>query len=103
MRMVSTVILLALVAVGCSTSTTIRTDPPGAAVFVDGKEVGQSPLNYSFSTAAWNQSYEVKCVLEGYYEAMETVRRVSKGLMGMGGADWPESIFIQLKQKPKNP
>lgn len=33
---------------GCRHVTTIRTDPPGARVFLDGKPIGESPIRYSY-------------------------------------------------------
>lgn len=90
--------ILVLGSVACSTSTAIRTDPPGATIFIDGQEVGKSPLNYNFSGLAWNQSYEVRCVLEGYEVEIEKVWRQQKGFLGMG-TDWPESILVRLKSK----
>ena len=56
--------LVLIASTGCvKRRYTIRTDPPGAAVFVNGEEVGTSPVSKSFT---YYGTREVTLVADGY-------------------------------------
>ena len=55
-------------ALGLHPSSTITTDPPGAQVFVDGKERGRTPLDTPLAAGARN---EVKVELADYFPALQ--------------------------------
>jgi hypothetical protein len=57
----------ALMATGCSTMATIRTDPPGARVYLKGKYIGTSPVQVKLKDGlAGDAHYYVKVEKEGY-------------------------------------
>ena len=64
--------LFALLALACSSSGcmhrrfTIRTDPPGAAVIVDGEEIGFTPVSLDYTYYA---TREITLVKDGYKTA----------------------------------
>lgn len=70
--MSSRLIALATLAVlaGCSSIRVhkITTEPSGAELFVDGKPVGKSPLDYGFDFAREDAKYTVVAKREGYVE-----------------------------------
>ncbi len=55
---------MALLSVGCvDRRYTIRTDPPGALVYVNGEEVGASPVSHSFT---YYGDREITLVADGF-------------------------------------
>jgi hypothetical protein len=65
----------------CSESTVIRTNPPGASVYVNERYVGASPAE--FTTRSWSvrpHAYRYRVVKPGYEESEgEIVARLSVG------------------------
>jgi len=57
-KIVSLTLSLALIAsfVSCKSSTSIRTEPDGADVYVDGVHVGKTPCDYSDMNFAFSES-----------------------------------------------
>src|SRR5438477_10191182 len=65
-------ILIAISVAGCvDRLLTIRSDPPGALVFLNGVEVGRTPVTRDFT---WYGTYDVALRKEGY----DTVKAHSK-------------------------
>lgn len=63
---------LAAWAAGCvERRMTIRTNPPGARVFVDNREIGVSPISYAYTYYGVSR---VRLVREGYETKIEAVR-----------------------------
>ena len=60
------VIIVMLVASGCARKTMILSEPPGAQVLVNGKEVCTTPCSYSYKTGASGHAYEVVLEKEGF-------------------------------------
>lgn len=57
-------VLPLLLAAGCVQRTmTLTSDPPGALVYLNGQEVGRTPLTRSFT---WYGNYDVELRREGY-------------------------------------
>jgi hypothetical protein len=57
----------ALMTTGCSTMATIRTDPPGARVYLKGKYVGTAPVQVKLNDGlADDTHYYVRVEKEGY-------------------------------------
>ena len=52
-------IVIMLVATGCARKTMILSEPSGAQVLVNGKEVCTTPCSYSYKTGASGRAYEV--------------------------------------------
>lgn len=68
--------LLAVVG-GCAQRTlNITSDPPGALVYLNGQEVGRTPMRYDFK---WYGDYEVTLRRQGY-ETLKTHRKLSPPL-----------------------
>jgi hypothetical protein len=70
-----------VVLAACSESTVIRTNPPGASVYVNERYVGASPAE--FSAKSWSvrpHAYRYRIVMPGYDETEgEIVARLSVG------------------------
>ncbi|WP_248359079.1 PEGA domain-containing protein [Anaeromyxobacter oryzae] len=54
-----------LVASGCASSTIIRSEPPGAKVYLNGEMAGRTPLVMSDTKIVGSTTY-VRLVLDGY-------------------------------------
>jgi len=72
MRLLSLVMLLALF--GCSSATMIKSNPPGARVFIDGIERGVTPLEYS-DAALMGTSKMLRIELTGYKPIDAIIRK----------------------------
>jgi len=79
--------------------TLIETDPPEAAITVDGKDVGTSPCSYSFSTSGLRFSYEVRATKDGYAPGVQVVASHTNL---WGSVQWPDRVQINLKKSEKS-
>ena len=59
-------------AAACSGSLTVKSDPPGALVYLNGEEVGRTPMTRDFT---WYGTYDVELRKEGY-ETLKTSGKV---------------------------
>jgi hypothetical protein len=59
---------------GCASTTTIRSTPPGATVFVDTQRVGTTPCKYSDRRTSFSQ-VTVRLEKEGYQPLTAVMRR----------------------------
>jgi hypothetical protein len=102
---------LLLLASGCAQQTRILSDPSGARVFVDGREVCTTPCTYDYKTGSSGLSYQVELRKEGfdpvfYRMTADEVDREARsslwtaGLMIPGGSLlWVGSLFTsKLKE-----
>ena len=72
-RLAMSVTILALLSSGCvRRSLTVTSDPPGALVYLNGTEVGRTPLTRDFT---WYGTYDVVLRKEGY-ETLKTEGKV---------------------------
>ena len=55
--------LLPLAGCGVERTLTVRSDPPGALVYLNGKEAGRTPMRKTF---LWYGTYDVQLRKEGY-------------------------------------
>ena len=55
-----------LVTSGCAERITITTRPPGADVYVNGRLIGKSPVEYSVPSRKWTGHYTYRLEKEGY-------------------------------------
>ena len=60
---------------GCSHTVTVKTEPPGADVFVDDEYIGQSPAQFTETTGSGGKTREVAVELDGYAPVERTVRQ----------------------------
>lgn len=68
---------LAALATGCAQRTLdITSDPPGALVYLNGQEVGRTPMRYDFK---WYGDYDVALRRDGY-ETLKTHRKLAAPL-----------------------
>ncbi len=107
----SLIIVVMLVASGCARKTMILSEPPGAQVLVEGKEVCTTPCAYDYKTGSSGQTYEVVLEKDGYDPVLYQMRasevdekaRTSlwtAGLMIPGGSLlWIGSIFTNKLQE----
>lgn len=67
-------LLGALGLAGCSSTTYVVTDPPGAEVVLDEtKSLGKSPVKINAQVMVWSE-FEVKAIKEGYQTKSLTLR-----------------------------
>jgi hypothetical protein len=59
-------VLLALLCAGCAEHTVIRSEPPGADLYVNERFVGVTPVEYSVSRAEFSTPLMVCLEREGY-------------------------------------
>ena len=59
------IMLLAIFTTGCAQQAAFVSTPPGAQVYVDGKEIGVTPCAYDYKLSQ-NESHEVTIVKEGF-------------------------------------
>jgi hypothetical protein len=75
--LVVTLVAVSLGGAGCSSGppspTKISTEPAGAAIFVDGTKVGDSPATYNLNFDNNHPSIEVKATKDTYVDAVEKV------------------------------
>ena len=93
------VLLLALVVVvmivsGCAQKNMIRTEPPGAKIYVDGSYAGESPLQYTFDRP-FRYSYFIEAKLDGYHTEATTAR-LHRDFWGK--TKW-DDVFMRLQRK----
>jgi hypothetical protein len=91
------IVLLSLFAlIGCASTTTFKSQPIGADVYIDNVRIGKTPCQYSDS-AIMGTSKPVKIVMEGY-KPLETVIRKEKAQVGpiIGSILCPLPIFWML-------
>lgn len=79
--MKSFIVLFSLVTlVGCASTTTFKSEPIGADVYIDNVKICKTPCQYS-DTAIMGSSKPVKVVMEGY-KPLETRIRKEKAQVG---------------------
>ena len=85
-------LLSLLVTAGCRTAT-ITSEPPGARVRVDGKDVGETPLTYRIWQGMFivRGEYRIEARKPGYKTA---VRRFYEGPSGNVRSAVPETIHF---------
>lgn len=66
-RRAAAVALLALT--GCGESTLIRSQPPGASVWINDSLVGKTPVEYSCGRASFSHPQRYRLELDGYQTA----------------------------------
>jgi len=68
--------LLALLPItsGCAEVVTIKTHPPGAAVFVNGKRIGSAPVDYRVAKAEISKPQELRVEKAGFAPLTDTLR-----------------------------
>ena len=59
---------------GCASSTLIKSDPPGAKLYLNGQDLGETPYTYS-DTAAAGTIRTVILKKEGYKDFNGTIKR----------------------------
>lgn len=80
--------------VGCGSYHMIRTEPPGATIYVDGREIGKSPTGYNFSTSGLHYSYKVRAELDGYYPEEEVVKSHTEFWRSV---EWSD-VFMRIRK-----
>jgi hypothetical protein len=74
---ISCILLALLLTGGCVEQTLeFKTDPPGAAIFLDGQEIGGTPLKHHFK---WYATYDVAVRKDGY-QTLQTRAKVKAPL-----------------------
>ncbi len=82
-------LLTLLLGAGCAERTiTIKSDPPGALVFVNDQEIGRTPLTRDFN---WYGTYDVQLRKEGYETVSQKTAIVAPPWF------WPPfDLFVEL-------
>ena len=106
------IVLLIVLASGCSSSVVINSDPPGAKVYVDGALIGRTPVTYSDSAVVGTE-HTLRLEKEGYKPLTTTFSRDREVNLGaaIGGCcltpilwlwllDYPPYLMYELKPLP---
>ena len=83
-----------LMLVGCGSHRMIRTEPPGATIYVDGRKIGKSPIAYKFGKSGFRYGYKVRAELDGYYPEEEVIKSHTDV---WGSVEWSDA-FIRLRK-----
>jgi hypothetical protein len=75
---------LTLALVGCTTLVQIESNPPGANVRLEGKDLGKTPLSVELSDAVW-ENYNVIFKMAGYRELRVKLAKEIKAGALIGG------------------
>jgi hypothetical protein len=89
MRLFLVAISLLLLA-GCAQRTLdITSDPPGALLYLNGEEIGRTPLRYDFT---WYSDYDVVLRKDGY-ETLKTHHKIDAPLLFLPPLDLVGELF----------
>jgi len=87
--------LAAIAALGaCKSACLVDSDPQGAAVSLDGKEVGKTPTSVKFANSGFRYSYEVRADLPGHESQIQHVQSHTDA---WGRKSWPNMLFFRLR------
>lgn len=67
--------LFSLLFAGCSSTTLIKTEPAGAAVYIDSVKKGVTPYSYSDSSTVFTPSRDIVIKKEGYKNLSASIRK----------------------------
>jgi len=85
----------------CVSTTTIKSVPPGADVYIDGYKVGQTPYQYEDEKIVFSRT-NLDIILEGYepvYTYLVRDEEIDMGPVIGGFFFWPVWLWV-LKYKP---
>jgi len=89
-------VLVLLVVTGCGESTLIRSQPPGATVWINDSLVGKTPVEYSCGRASFSHPQHYRLELAGYQTAEgQLSKRVKPGRLV--GASFSLGISLLFK------
>ena len=78
----SLALLAVTVALGCSTTSAIRTNPPGAKVYLKGEYLGESPVSAKLKDGFVGADYHVRITKDGYEpQEFKLEQHLSAGLI----------------------
>lgn len=81
---------------GCAETVYLTSRPSGANVYINGEQVGRTPMNYSVLPAQWKPPYRYKIERSGYLPAEgELATRVSEGRVIGGIFSLGLSLFFK--------
>ncbi len=78
-----TALLLPLLAGACSHTVTVRSDPPGARIRVDGRDLGPAPVR--FVETPGSEPHQLRAELPGHAPVAQTLERSELGWMPLAG------------------
>jgi len=88
-KITATILVVAIILTGCSTSVQILSEPSGADVEINGKSYGTTPATIKLSDLAFNE-YQVRLKKEGYREKNVKLEKEFKTGTFIGGLFlWP--------------
>jgi hypothetical protein len=88
-KITTTILVVAIMLTGCSSTVQILTEPSGADVEINGKSYGKTPVTTSLSNLAFNE-YQVRLKKEGYREKYAKLEKEIKAGPLIGGIFlWP--------------
>ena len=90
----ATMVILVVMISGCVKPNIIRTEPPGAKIFVDGKYIGDSPRQFVFDRP-FRFSYFIEAKLDGYFDEAFTARSHTDF---WGNVTW-DDVYMRLQRK----
>ncbi len=102
-RIVASVLLVAFVLIGCSSTTIITSEPPGAKLSINGVSVGKTPYTHA-DTRIVGSTLMIKLEKEGY-EPLNTIitrdERVDVGAI-IGGVFFLFPFLWTMQYNPQH-
>ena len=77
-RVISFVVIVAILITGCAHTALITTTPPGAKVTIDGNNLGVSPVSFN-DTSGFPKVFFIKVNKRGYKEINVPIKQAYKG------------------------
>lgn len=92
-------LVAAILIAGCSETVSVRSGPSGAVVYLDGKPIGTTPLDYSLPRSEVGEPHRVRVEKTGYAPVESDLRtRWAKGRVT--GAVFTLGLLVQIPTKP---
>ena len=91
-RCIALLVALLFLSACSSKQAIIHSEPPGAMVLIDGKEIGQTPLHYDYHLSS-GKKHDIQVKRQGYEEIAMTIKadKVDSGALKgwlMAGLVW---------------
>src|SRR5213592_3311111 len=79
-------LVAAILIAGCSETVSVRSGPSGAVVYLDGKPIGTTPLDYSLPRSEVGERHRVRVYMTTYALRRSSVRGARASPSGAGGS-----------------
>lgn len=102
-RIVASILLVSFVMIGCSSTTLITSDPPGAKLSINGVSVGKTPYTHS-DTRIVGSTLLIKLEKEGYETLNTSISRDERVDVGaiVGGIFFLVPFLWTMQYNPQH-